>query len=459
MSSRTTRKNEAPAEIFKAYDIRGRVDEREINPSIVRKIGAAFLEYLGEREVVVGRDCRLSSPDLYQAFIEGALSRATDVWQLGETTTDGLYYASVREQMAGAMVTASHNPPEYNGLKLCRANAVHLGGRELQILKANLRDSEGEQAGRLNDLEIIPDYIDHLLQIIRPGTLTPLRVGLDGGNGMAGLIAERLFERLPLDLSGLYLEPDGSFPNHQADPSNAQNLQELINLVRTESLDLGVAFDGDADRAVFIDDGGEIIHGSTAVALMAEWSLKRHPQAKIVYDAISSRRVAEIIEKYQGRPIRSRVGTPFIRQAIVDNQAVFGGETSGHCYFKENSNIDSGMLTMLIMLQIISEKQQPLSVIRQAFEPYPSSGEIAFEARIDQATLFKKVIQEFGSRAQIDDLDGLTISWPDKWLNLRFSNTEPIIRLNVEALEADDVGPLARRVEDYIRQCLNSKTQ
>ena len=449
-------KNINQLEIFHAYDIRGRVDQQAITPKIVRRISAAFLDLINQKEVIVGRDCRLSSPELYQALIEGALSRAADVWQLGETTTDSLYYASWQKQIAGAMVTASHNPPYYNGLKLCKAGSEPLYSDELQTLKNKLPDRLEKLKGSLHDLEIQSSYIQHLLEIVKPQSLDALRVGVDGGNGVAGLLIKELFEYLPCSLNGLYLKPDGNFPHHNADPSQLSNLKDLMHLVRKKSLDLGVAFDGDADRAIFVDDLGNLLEASTVLGLLSQWSLKHHSKSAVVYDAISSKRVPQIIERHQGIAIRSRVGAPFIKKAMKEHQAVLGGETSGHYYFKENQYIDSGALTMLVMLQIISEKQQPLSEIKHSFKPYPQSTEIQLPATINQSVLLKKIVDRYQALATIDDLDGITVAWPTKWFNVRFSNTEPIIRLNAEASTTQELASLLKEINKNIQDFMQT---
>ena len=437
--------------IFKAYDVRGRTEPGGLTEDAARAIGAAFAEFVTAPLVAVGRDCRLSSPGLAAAFIDGATSRGADVLDLGEVATDVVYYVSGARQVPGAMITASHNPPEYNGIKMCREGAAPIGAesglediRRLAESTLPPRDRRGTVTG----FDPIPGYVDHLLSIVDPAAFRPLRVGVDGGNGMAGVVIERVFDRIPPQLTGLYLEPDGTFPNHPADPLDPANLVDLVELVRRESLDLGVAFDGDADRAFFVDDQAQPLSGSTVTALVARWFLARNPGAAIVHNLITSRSVPETVEAHGGRPIRSRVGHSFIKQVMAETGAVFGGEHSGHYYFADNYRADSGMLAMLVLLQVVSEDGRPLSEIRTEVEPYVASGEINFRVE-DQAAAIEAVASHF-SDADQDRLDGLTVSWPDRWFNLRPSNTEPLLRLNVEAPDAASVDELVSEVRDVI---------
>src|SRR5690606_8971981 len=348
-------------------------------------------------------------------------------------------------------ITASHNPPEYNGIKLCRAGAAPIGSESgLHEIRAMAETGVEVSAtpGSVTPFDPIPGYVDHLMSIVEPSKISPLRVGVDGGNGMAGVVVERVFGRLAAELTGLYLEPDGTFPNHPADPIDPANLVDLIEMVRSKGLDMGVAFDGDADRAFFVDEKGQPLSGSTTTALVARWYLARHPGAAIVHNLITSRAVPETIRDHGGKPIRTRVGHSFIKQVMAESGAVFGGEHSGHYYFADNYRADSGMLAMLVLMQVISEDGRPLSEIRQDVEPYASSGEINLRVA-DQEAAIAAVAERFAD-AELDRLDGLTVSWPDRWFNLRPSNTEPLLRLNVEAPDVATVDELVDTVRRVV---------
>lgn len=439
--------------IFKAYDVRGRTDNGELSPQAAHAIGAAFARFVASPQIALGRDCRLSSPELADAFVDGATGQGVDVIDLGEVATDTVYYYSGVRQVPGAMITASHNPGNYNGIKLCRAGAAPIG-QESGLAEIRQMAEEGlaevTDPGGVSQFDPIPGYVDHMLSIADPGAMGPLRVGVDGGNGMAGVVLETVFERIAPSLRGLYLEPDGTFPNHPADPIDPANLVDLVDLVVSDGLDLGVAFDGDADRAFFVDDKGIPVPGSTTTALVARWFLARNEGASIVHNLITSRAVPETVEAHGGHPIRTRVGHSFIKQVMAETGAVFGGEHSGHYYFADNFRADSGMLAMLLLLQIISEDGRPLSEIRTEVEPYSASGEINMVVA-DQPGAIAAVESHYGD-ADLDHLDGLTVSWEDRWFNLRASNTEPLLRLNVEAPDGDAVAKLAAEVREVVEE-------
>jgi phosphomannomutase len=385
----------------------------------------------------VGRDCRKSSEGLFQALVDGITAAGSDVIDLGQVPTDLVYFYSGRHSVPGAIITASHNPPEYNGLKLCRAGAAPVGadtGLE-QIKEAVLskREPTSERIGSLRRVDALDEYVDHLLRIVDPSAIGPLRVAVDGGNGMAGVTVERVFARLEATLDGLYLEPDGTFPNHPADPIQPENLQDLIAMVAEGGHDLGVAFDGDADRAFFIDDRASAVSGSTVTALIARWMLARNPGASIIHNLITSRAVPETVRAAGGIPIRTRVGHSYIKQVMAETGAIFGGEHSGHYYFAQNYRADSGMLAMLILLRVVSEAGRPLSDLRREVEPYHSSGEINFTVADPQAAMAR--VEARFPDAESDHMDGLSMDLGDVWFNLRPSNTEPLLRLNVESAD------------------------
>ena len=439
--------------IFKAYDVRGRTDTGEITPEIMRHIGSVFASHINEEGIVLGRDCRLTSEELMAAFIAGVTGEGKNVLNLGLTTTDALYYATVQQEIAGAMITASHNPAHYNGVKLCKAGAIPFNSRELGALRDGTTKTNGSQQGRVENLDVLPDYIEHLLSIIvAKETWSNLRVAVDGSNGMAGLALEQIFSRTPSELIGIHMELDGEFPNHPADPSYSENLRDLIQLIKRESPDLGVIFDGDADRAVFIDDKGKSLPGGSALSLIASWYLtKQAPGSTIVYDSICPRQTPQMIEKYGGQAVRSRVGTPFVRQTMLEANANFGGETSGHFYFKENFAIDSGLLTMLIMMQILSETDVPLSSLRKQFESQAAYQAVTFPIHDREKTLLA-VADAFHDKGQLDFFDGLIVNWPNKWFSLRPSNTEPIIRLHAEAESQEILQQLIQEVSLIIKR-------
>ena len=441
--------------LFKAYDVRGRTDTQELTPAIMHRIGAVFASTMDSQRIIIGRDCRLTSNVLTKAFNEGIIRQGKDVLDLGLITADGLYYATAKEAIAGAMITASHNPGHYNGVKLSKAGAVPLSSEEL----IELRDKMTlplVNAGRLGQTEkgsIMPEYIEHLLSIVSPlGGYENLRITVDGSNGMAGPAVEHIFRRLGAELIGIYLEPDGNFPNHPADPSHLDNLYDLIKLTERHQPNLGVIFDGDADRAVFIDEKGKPLSGSTTIALISQWYLaNRKPQATIVHDSICSRMTPKLIESYGGRAVRSPVGSPFIKQTLLEADADFAGETSGHYYFKENFAIDSGLLSMLIMMQIVSEASEPLSVLRQKFEHQAIYQATTFKVT-NWAGVLEAVAAAFAQRGELDFFDGLIVNWPDKWFSLRSSNTEPLIRLHAEAPDVESLEDIISEIADIIRR-------
>jgi phosphomannomutase len=435
--------------IFKAYDIRGLVPEH-LDEDASRRIGAAFARFAAAPCIAVGRDCRESSPGLAAALIDGITSQGVAVHDLGMITTDMVYFAAGALDEPGVMITASHNPKGYNGIKLCLAGAAPVGEETgLVEVKAMAQVDMIPTADRAEVIstDVLQGYVDHVLSVVEPDSFADLHVGVDGGNGVAGVAVPMVFDRIPTRLMGLYLDPDGTFPNHHPDPLRPENLRDLEEMMRRENLDLGVAFDGDADRAFFIDDQLNPLPGSTITAMVAAWYLDREPGASIVHNLICSRVVPETVLAHGGTPVRTRVGHSFIKGVMKEEDAVFGGEHSGHYYFRENYRADSGILAMLVLLQLLSEAGRPLSEIRTAFEPYSQSGEINFQVP-DQAGATAEVAAAFDGDE--DRLDGLTISWDDRWFNLRPSNTEPVLRLNVEAPDPEQVDELVARVQGVL---------
>ncbi len=432
--------------IFKAYDIRGRSPD-DLDADAARRIGNAFARFSGAERIAVGRDCRLSSPEIAGAFGEGIRDAGIDVWDIGQITTDMVYYVAGAEEMPGAMITASHNPPDWNGIKLCLSGARPVGadtGLEEIRIAAEAGLEPADRRGERSEHDFRAAYIDHMLGIVHPEGLAPLRVAVDGGNGMAGMVVPQIFERIAPHLDGLYLDPDGTFPNHPADPIQPENLRDLIDRMEATGADLGVAFDGDADRAFFVDDRRRPLSGSTTTAIVAGWFLEREPGATVVHNLITSRAVPELVVRLGGTPVRTRVGHSFIKQVMAETGAVFGGEHSGHYYFRDNFRADSGILAMLILLRVLSEAEQPLSELRRAYEPYVQSGEVNLTVD-DQQAVMRNAAEAFGD-AEAEWMDGVTVSWPDRWFNLRPSNTEPLLRLNVEAQDQATVDDIVARV-------------
>jgi phosphomannomutase len=438
--------------IVKAYDVRGLVPD-ELDVEAAFRLGAAFAQFAGAPRVVVGRDCRESSPELAEAFISGVIAQGVGVDDLGMITTDMVYYAAGALDRPGAMITASHNPRGYNGIKLCLAGAAPVG---IESGLAEIRDvaiaglDPVATPGTVDERDVLAGYVDHVVSLIDPAAIQPLRIAVDGGNGVAGVAVPAVFERVPAVLDGLFLEPDGTFPNHHPDPLRPENLQDIENLMRAGGHDLGVAFDGDADRAFFIDDRLRSLPGSTVTAMVARWFLDAEPGSTVVHNLICSKFVPEMVRDAGGTPVRTRVGHSFIKEVMLETGAIFGGEHSGHYYYRQNYRADSGILTMLVLLQVLSEDGRPLSEMRRDYEPYSQSGEINFRVA-DTREATDRVAARFDEADQ-DRLDGLTIDFGRRWFNLRPSNTEPVLRLNVEAESADAVDEIVATVRTIIEE-------
>ena len=420
--------------IFKAYDVRGVVPD-ELNEDVVRRIGSAFAAWAEAPRLAVGRDCRLSSPDLAAAFIDGAASRGVDVIDLGLASTDLLYFASGSLDAPGAMLTASHNPPRYNGLKFCLAGAKPVGEdtglREIRALAERDDYPRASRRGTVREHGLLDAYADHVLSFVEPAEIAPLTVVADTANGMGGLVVPAVFDRLPVTLVHLYPELDGTFPNHPADPIDPENQRDLKQAVLEAGADIGLAFDGDADRVFLVDERAEGVSGSEVTALVAKAMLERVPGASIVYNLICSWTVPEVIRENGGTPIRTRVGHSFIKQVMAETGAVFGGEHSGHYYFRDNYRADSGLIAAVVAIEQLSLAGRPLSEVLAPFRRYRASGEV--NSRVDdQVAKGEEIAAAYASGRQ-DRTDGLTIEFDDWWFNVRPSNTEPLLRLNVEA--------------------------
>ena len=446
--------------MIKAYDVRGIVGDQpgQISPEFVENVGASFGKLMrGESaaQVVIGHDMRDSSPELAAAFAKGVNAQGLDTITLGLTATDQLYYASGSYDCPGAMFTASHNPAKYNGIKLCRSGARPVGqDTGLNTIKADLVNGvetyEGE-AGTNTEADCLKDYAEYLRSLV-PLDIRNLRVAVDAGNGMGGLTVPAVFEPLPLELHSLYFELDGTFPNHEANPLDPKNLVDLQKFTVDKGADLGIAFDGDADRCFIVDELGEPVSPSTICAMIAERYLQQTPGATIIHNLITSKSVPELVTKLGGTPVRTRVGHSFIKAQMAESGAVFGGEHSAHYYFSDFFNADSGMLAALHVLATLGGQSKPLSELKKAYEFYQASGEINSEVA-DQAGRTEAVVEHFAQRtSSVDRLDGVTIELQDgSWLNVRASNTEPLLRLNVEARSQEAVQDLVDEALSVIR--------
>ncbi|GBE65686.1 phosphomannomutase/phosphoglucomutase [Mycobacterium sp. MFM001] len=440
--------------VIKAYDVRGVVGD-EIDEPFVADVGAAFARLVrgeGAGRVVLGHDMRDSSPALAAAFASGVTGQGLDVIRIGLASTDQLYFASGLLDCPGAMFTASHNPAAYNGIKMCRAGAKPVGadtglGAIRDDLVAGVPGYEGP-AGSIADQDVLDDYGKFLRSLVDLSSLRPLKVAVDAGNGMAGHTAPAVLGAIEsITLAPLYFELDGSFPNHEANPLDPANLQDLQAYVQESGADIGLAFDGDADRCFVVDERGRPVSPSTVTALVAARELNREIGATVIHNLITSRAVPELVVERGGTPVRSRVGHSYIKALMADTGAIFGGEHSAHYYFRDFWGADSGMLAALYVLAALGEQDRPLSELTADYQRYESSGEINFTVA-DAAAATEAVLKSFGTRIHsIDHLDGVTVDLGDgSWFNLRSSNTEPLLRLNVEARCTEDVDAVVQQV-------------
>jgi phosphomannomutase len=436
-------------EIFKAYDVRGVVPD-ELDESVAEAVGAAFVRLTGATSIVTLHDMRKSSDPLAEALGRGAAAQGANVIHGGLGSTDMVYYASGFLDIPGAMITASHNPAKYNGIKLCKAGAkpvgIETGLAEIKRMVTGGVPPYDGAPGTVSSKHLLPGYAGYLKKLVDVTGIRPLKVVVDAGNGMGGYTVPTVFDGLPVTTIPLYFELDGSFPNHEANPLDPANLRDLQKAVREEHADLGLAFDGDADRCFVVDERGEIVNPSVLTALIASRELAREPGATVIHNLITSRAVPELITEHGGAPVRTRVGHSYIKAKMAETSAVFGGEHSGHFYFRDFWFADSGMLAALHTLAALGHDDRPLSAILTDFARYSSSGEINSEVT-DQAGTTHRVKDVYAPQPGVttDELDGLTVSGDTWWFNLRPSNTEPLLRLNVEA--ADEVEMAAIRDE------------
>jgi len=450
--------------LIKAYDIRG-VVPGQWGPELSREVGIAFVEVLkirasdgGAGRIVVGHDMRPTGPELVAAFIDGVTCAGVDVVNIGLCSTDGLYFASGRLDIPGAMFTASHNPAEYNGIKLCRAGAAPVGqdsglSEIRELLESEKLPGYAGATGTATTQDMFADYAQYLRELVPLENSRKLKVVIDTGNGMGGftvpaVLGDEIFKALPLEIDAMYFELDGTFPNHEANPIDPENLRDLQQRVLEVGADLGLAFDGDADRCFVVDEKGGIVDPSTLTALIATRELAKVPGSTIIHNLITSRAVPEIVREHGGNPVRTRVGHSFIKAKMAESNAIFGGEHSGHFYFRDFWKADSGMLAAMHALAALGEapKSTTLSELLKPYLRYVMSGEINTKVS-DAKSVVAKIKSAFAERAiDTDELDGLTISLDSGWFNVRSSNTEPLLRLNVEATEPDAMAAIRDEV-------------
>lgn len=439
---------------FKAYDVRGTVPD-QINDDLVRRVGNAFVAVIGDAPIVVGYDMRPSSPGLARAFAEGATLAGADVTLIGLASTDGLYFASGHLGRAGAMFTASHNPAQYNGIKMCRTHAQPIG-METGLAEIRDRVASGETltapvAGTIDEQDLLAEYASYLLKLA-PVKGRHLKVAVDAGNGMGGLTTPAVLSQIDAEIIPLYFELDGTFPNHEANPIEPENLVDLQAAVREHGADIGLAFDGDADRCFLVDERGELVSPSVLTALIAARELAKEPGSAIIHNLITSRAVPQIVTELGGTPVRTRVGHSFIKATMAETDAIFGGEHSGHFYFRDFWRADSGMLAALHALAALAEGDAPLSEVLAPYSRFVASGEINSEVA-DQQAVVDQIEADWGGRPGVttDHLDGLSVVHDDWWFNVRASNTEPLLRLNAEGKDAATMQQIRDEVLAAIR--------
>ena len=442
--------------IVKAYDIRGTVPD-QLDVDVAHALGVGFAAFVRADQVVIARDMRPSGPALVEAFARGVMEQGVDVIDIGLASTDLMYYAAGVLDMPGAMFTASHNPAGYNGIKLCLAGArtigVDTGLVDVQAVAQQVLDGGGPRqaatCGKCTERELLSDFADHVVSFVDPAEIGSMKVVADTANGMGGLVVPAVFERLDgVELEVMFGELDGTFPNHPADPLQPANQRDLRARVVSGGFDLGLAFDGDADRVFVVDETGHGLSGSTTTAILAAATLRQHPGATILHNLICSKTVPEVVSELGGTPVRTKVGHSFIKQIMADTGALFGGEHSAHYYFARNFNADSGLIASLMVMAEVGRSAQPLSAVRQPYERYAASGEI--NTQVDDAAAVIERISEHYSECDQDRLDGLTVDCGTWWFNLRPSNTEPLLRLNLEAADRsscdDAVGTLLAQI-------------
>lgn len=450
--------------VIKAYDVRGVVGENGFDAEFINKVGQAFgalMREEGATTAVVGHDMRDSSPELSHAFALGAAAQGLDVVELGLTSTDELYFASGVRECPGAMFTASHNPAKYNGIKMCRAGARPIGqdsglGTIITALVEGIPAYEGTP-GTITQADVLEEYGAYLRNLVDLSGIRPLKVAVDAGNGMGGLTVPAVLKGLPIEIEPLYFDLDGTFPNHEANPLEPANLVDLQKFTVETGSDIGLAFDGDADRCFVVDENGDPVSPSAIAAIISERYLAKHPGATVIHNLITSKTVPDIIRENGGTPVRTRVGHSFIKAEMAKTGAVFGGEHSAHYYFTEFFNADSGMLAAMHVLAALGGQDKPLSEMMASYTRYAASGEInsRLASAEAQAERTAAVVAAFADRTEsTDELDGVTVqlAGTPAWFNVRASNTEPLLRLNVEAPTKEEVDSLVEEILGIIRR-------
>jgi phosphomannomutase len=441
-------------QVFKAYDVRGIVPD-QLDAAMCHAIGRAMARFAEAPEILICRDMRESGVELAAAVSDCVRAEGVNISDLGMASTDFLYFASGHLESPGAMFTASHNPAKYNGMKLCLSGARPIGrDTGLAEIEAEAEKLLGEPTGPLTgtwrEMNLLDEWADHVLSFVDVSSLRPLKVVADTANGMGGLIVPIVFDRLPFAVEILFAELDGNFPNHPADPIQPENLVWLKEAVLAQGADIGLAFDGDADRVFLVDEKAESVSGSLTTALVAASMLAKHPGETILYNLICSHVVPEVVTEMGGTPIRTQVGHSIIKEVMANTGAVFGGEHSGHYYYRDNFRADSGIITALLVLELLSQSDQPLSALLEPYKRYSDSGEINTEVANPKDTVEAIAQHEAAAGASIDRLDGLTVEHPDWWYNVRPSNTEPLLRLNVEARTDEACATHVRELQQLI---------
>ena len=444
--------------VFKAYDVRG-LYPAEINEPLAEQIGRGFVAHLDAKKIAVSRDMRLSSPSLAAAFIKGARAQGADIVDIGLFGTDQLYYAVAKDNLdGGAQITASHNPGEYNGLKLVGREARPLSGDAgisdiRDMLSSDTLPPPANRRGRYAQKLILDEYLDHILGFIDRAAIKPFSLVLDAGSGIGGIVGAALFDRLPCRTKRLCFDVDGSFPHHEANPLIEENRQDLVNSVRTESADIGIAWDGDADRCFFVDGTGRFVSGDFITALLAEAFLRKHPGETIVYDVRASHAVKDTVSSYGGSALMNRVGHSFFKQRMRDENAIFGGEVTGHYYFRENYYADNGFIPALLILELMSVRNKTLEeLLAPLWKRYFISGEIntSFPDHQQAAAKFTHLRSRYAD-GHVYQMDGVSVEYPSWHFNVRLSNTEPLLRLNLEATTHKEMTSRLNEVLSLIR--------
>lgn len=438
--------------IFKAYDIRGKVGS-ELTPAVCEKIGRAFADWLPKQGLIaVGRDMRPDSGELADALIKGLVLQGRDVWDLGLVTSDMSYWAVGKYNLAGsAMITASHNPGKDNGVKLYRdgviAVALDSGLDEIRdsVLSENFKPAAAAP-GKIEKHDILNEWIEHCLSFVQE--LKPFHIAIDAGNGMTGAVLPHILPKLPLKVEPMYFELDGTFPNHEPNPQHVENLRDLANKITEMHLDFGIAFDGDGDRAAFVDDQGRPVLGTDMLSIISQYYLRKYPGSKIIHEVRTSRATQELIREWGGTPVRVKAGRIEIGRVVRETGAPFGGETTGHMFFKDNYQADAALITALVAMQAISDSNKKLSELVDEYRRYVICPEISFHVA-DKQSVIDRLRQEFADGDQ-DELDGLTVNYPDYWFNMRVSNTEPVIKLNAEAKTKEQLDELINRIKTLV---------